>query len=115
MPYLKIQTNQTVDGARCQAIITKASQLVARQLGKPEGYMMVTLQPGAALVFAGKPDPAAFLEMKSIGLPSSKTKAVSKMLCEFVEAELKVPKDRIYIEFADAPGAMWGWNGDTFG
>ncbi|MHC5831224.1 MAG: phenylpyruvate tautomerase MIF-related protein, partial [Nostoc sp.] len=26
-----------------------------------------------------------------------------------------VPKNRIYIEFADAKGAMWGWNGKTFG
>jgi phenylpyruvate tautomerase PptA (4-oxalocrotonate tautomerase family) len=114
MPYLKIQTNQSVDGARGQAIITKASAMVARQLGKPENYMMVTIQPGTPLVFAGQADPAAFLELKSIGLPSAKTKALSKALCEFVEAELKVPKDRIYIEFANADGGMWGWNGDTF-
>ena len=30
-------------------------------------------------------------------------------------APLDVPIDRIYIDFADAVGAMWGWNGETFG
>jgi hypothetical protein len=31
-----------------------------------------------------------------------------------MEQELEIEQDRIYIEFADAPGAMWGWDGGTF-
>ena len=28
---------------------------------------------------------------------------------------LVFPQQRIYIEFTNADGAMWGWNGGTFG
>ena len=45
----------------------------------------------------------------------SKTKAMSQDFCALVESSLGVPKNRVYIEFADATGAMWGWNGGTFG
>ncbi|MFS8802740.1 phenylpyruvate tautomerase MIF-related protein, partial [Synechococcus sp. R60.2] len=32
-----------------------------------------------------------------------------------IEARLGIPKKRIYIEFSDAKGYLWGWNGTTFG
>ena len=35
-------------------------------------------------------------------------------LVKDIEDKLGVPKKRIYIEFADAKGSMWGWNGRTF-
>ena len=41
MPYLKIQTNQVVTPNQAQALINKASKLVASELGKPENYVMV--------------------------------------------------------------------------
>ncbi len=28
---------------------------------------------------------------------------------------LGIPKNRIYLEFAEAKGDLWGWNGSTFG
>jgi hypothetical protein len=28
--------------------------------------------------------------------------------------ELKLPSERVYIEFADAKDSMWGWNSSTF-
>ncbi len=52
--------------------------------------------------------------MKSVGLPKGSTTALSTALCELMKTKLGVPLDRIYIEFADAQGAMWGWNGGTF-
>jgi phenylpyruvate tautomerase PptA (4-oxalocrotonate tautomerase family) len=42
------------------------------------------------------------------------TKAISKDFCEVIHQVLQVPPNRIYIEFADAKGAMWGHNGSTF-
>jgi len=40
---------------------------------------------------------------------------MSQEFCAQLERSLGVPKNRTYIEYADAPGAMWGWNGGTFG
>ncbi|KPK54452.1 MAG: hypothetical protein AMS22_05905 [Thiotrichales bacterium SG8_50] len=114
MPYLRIQTNQSVDAASAQQLISRASALVAEQLGKPERYVMVAMAPPVPMVFAADNSPAAYLELKSIGLAERQTPALSKALCELVGEALGVSQDRIYIEFSDAPRKMWGWNGGTF-
>lgn len=114
MPYLKIQSNRELDAAQGQEFIKQASSLVAEQLGKPERYVMVALEPPVPMVFAGSDAPAVFMELKSIGLSESQTPGLSTALCELAKDTLGVDQDRIYIEFADAPRKMWGWNGATF-
>lgn len=114
MPYLKIQTNHEVTNTAKQEILRKASVLLAKNLGKPEKYMMVRFDPAQPMMFAGNTDPCAFLELKSIGLPENRTEALSKLLCQFLSDELKIPSERIYIEFTDAKDSMWGWDGGTF-
>jgi phenylpyruvate tautomerase PptA (4-oxalocrotonate tautomerase family) len=114
MPYLKIQTNAVMEQAKTGALLKKLSKTVAQHLGKPESYVMVVLEPPAPMLFAGTDAPLAYLELKSIGLPQNKTAALSKTLCELMNRELGVPPERVYIEFSNASGAMWGWNGDTF-
>lgn len=114
MPYLKIQTNRELSDDVRQEILKKASLLVSKNLGKPEKYVMVRFDPAQPMMFAGSAGPCAYLELKSIGLPESKTEMLSKLLCQFVNDELKIPSERIYIEFADAKDSMWGWNGSTF-
>lgn len=114
MPYLKIQTNTAVDHAQTEALLKKLSKTVAQHLGKPESYVMVALEPPIPMLFSGTNAPLAYLELKSIGLPQNKTAALSKTLCDLVNQELGVSQERVYIEFANASGAMWGWNGETF-
>ncbi|MDT8384754.1 MAG: phenylpyruvate tautomerase MIF-related protein [Gammaproteobacteria bacterium] len=114
MPYLKIQTNLPVDSADQQALMEKASALVATQLGKPENYVMVAIEAGQNMLFAGTTSPLAYLELKSIGLPASATGDLSNQLCSLLAQQLGIEKNRIYIEFADAAPQMWGWDGSTF-
>ncbi|MCG6936324.1 MAG: hypothetical protein LJE73_10565 [Proteobacteria bacterium] len=114
MPYLKIQTSQTLTPEASQSLLSSASHLVASELGKPEKYVMVALEMSAPMLFAGNDAPAAYLELKSIGLPESRTPELSEALCNLLEQHLGINRARIYIEFADAPRAMWGWNGATF-
>lgn len=114
MPLLRIQTNQTL-GAELQRELPRlASQRIAALLGKPERYVMVSLEHNPAMLFAGSDAPLAFLELKSIGLPTARTGELSKGLCELLEQRLGIAPDRIYIEFANASGSMWGWDGGTF-
>jgi phenylpyruvate tautomerase PptA (4-oxalocrotonate tautomerase family) len=94
--------------------IQKASSLVAQKLGKPERYVMVAVDPPVPMLFAGTDEPAVFMELKSIGLSESQTPELSSALCQLAHDTLGVDQDRIYIEFADAPRKMWGWNGATF-
>ncbi len=114
MPYLKIQTNTAIDEANAASLLAEASKLVSTELGKPENYVMVALEPPQPMLFAGSDAPLAYLELKSIGLPENKTTALSAALCGLIETRLGIPAARIYIEFADAPRAMWGWDSGTF-
>lgn len=114
MPLLKIQTNQPVDEMEITGLMKKASTLVATELGKPESYVMIAFEPPQPMLFAGSDEPLAYLELKSIGLQEEQTKNLSVNLCQFVGDELKIPAERIYIEFSNAPRKMWGWNGGTF-
>lgn len=114
MPYLKIQTNREIAQDAKLEILKKASVLVSKNLGKPEKYVMVRMDPFEPMMFAGSNAPCAYLELKSIGLPESKTGALSKMLCQLMLDELKIPSGRVYIEFADAKDSMWGWDSGTF-
>ncbi len=114
MPYLIIRTNQPVPEQAGKQLLTKATGLVAEQLGKSEQYVMVSLEPVAAMLFAGSNAPLAYIELKSIALPEQKVPALSETLCSLLEQEIHVPKERIYIEFTNAARHMWGWNGTTF-
>ena len=114
MPLLKIQTNQLIEADRQKTLINRASQELAGILGKPERYVMVSIEHNPAMLFGGSDAPLAYLELKSIGLPESKTADFSRALANLLNDELALPADRIYIEFSDAPRAMWGWNGGTF-
>jgi phenylpyruvate tautomerase PptA (4-oxalocrotonate tautomerase family) len=114
MPYLSIQSNKVFSEDEQTQLIKSASSLISTLLGKPETYVMVAITPPVPMLFAGKEDLAAYLELKSIGLPEEKTQAFSKELCALIETQTGIDKARIYIEFSNAPRAMWGWNGATF-
>ena len=114
MPFLRIQTNHPLTEADARLLASTSSAMVAEQLGKPERYVMTSVETNPAMQFAGNDAPLAYLELKSIGLPESITADVSKALCELVSSATGIDPDRIYIEFADAPRKMWGWNGGTF-
>lgn len=114
MPYLAIQTNQDLSPEKHQQLLTLASKTVAEILGKPESYVMVAVPPAIPMLFAGSDAPLAYLELKSIGLPEEQTTRLSHALCDMINAQLNIPAERVYIEFANAQRSMWGWNGGTF-
>lgn len=114
MPFVKIQSNVELDEAKRETLLKSLSSLTASELGKPESYVMVAIEPTIPMLFAGSSDPTCYLELKSIGLPETKTADLSNTLSTEIEKQLGVSKDRVYIEFADAARNMWGWNGGTF-
>lgn len=114
MPLLSIETNQSTQGETLKTLLKFASAVVANALGKPENYVMVRFSHNENMLFAGSTQALASLQLKSIGLPESATTELSTVLCELVEAQLKVPKNRIYIEFVDVSRKMWGYDSHTF-
>jgi phenylpyruvate tautomerase PptA (4-oxalocrotonate tautomerase family) len=116
MPLIQVFTSAgaPADGAR--ELLADLSKLAAARFGKPERWVMTCLVPGLPMTFAGDRAPAAFVAVKNIGsMTGEDTEALSAAICERLSRALGVASDRIYIDFADAVGAMWGWNGETFG
>ena len=114
MPYLKIETNERLDEATAQELLKKATAFAARLLGKPEKWIMVTIYQGKPMIFDANTQPAAFVELKSIGLTQDTCAELSRALCDFLKRELGIEPERVYIEFWDINGKMFGWNGTTF-
>lgn len=114
MPYLKIQTNLPVTPAAQKTVALAASSLISEELGKPQEYVMIAVQPSTVMLFAGTDDPVAFLELKAIGIPGRQTKRLSSELCRLINDHLGVSPDRIYVKFIDVQRGMWGWKGDVF-
>jgi phenylpyruvate tautomerase PptA (4-oxalocrotonate tautomerase family) len=114
MPTLRILTNAQVATDDRVGLLTQCSRSVAKLLGKPESYVMVILEDGRDLMFAGTTEPAAYLELKSLGLPEDRTADYSRVLCDLLAERLAIPAGRVYIEFAAPPRHLFGWNGGTF-
>ena len=115
MPLVRLTSSAQRSPAASQALLRSLSRLVADRLGKPEDYVMTCFVP-ASMTFAGTDEPCAFLELKSIGRFSpQQTRDLSKVLCPLVGEALGLPPSRVYIEFQDAKGDLWGHDSDTFG
>ena len=114
MPYFSIETNQTIDQVSNRNLTKKTSAFIVELLSKPESYVMIAIKPATPLIFAGSVEPAAFVRLKSIGLPKGRCAEFSEKICGFVEQELEVPPNRVFIDFKDLERDMFGWNGKTF-
>jgi phenylpyruvate tautomerase len=115
MPLIKVQTSvSTIDRASVEAMLKELSAKLATHLGKPESYVMTAFESNVPMTFAGTTEPVCYVEIKSIGKMGDRTKTMSQDFCQHISDRLDIPKNRIYIEFADAQGSMWGWNGSTF-
>jgi phenylpyruvate tautomerase PptA (4-oxalocrotonate tautomerase family) len=116
MPLMRIQTNQEISTSeQRRELLGAASETTAELLAKPEGYVMVSLETGHDLLFAGNDEPAALVELASLGLPQDRTGELSGAICNFLQERMGIPKGRVYIHFQDVARHMWGTNGTTFG
>lgn len=117
MPLIKLQTSvSAVEKAEIESLLKTLSASLAKHTGKPESYVMTAFELNVPMTFGGTTDPVCYIEVKSVGtMSAAQTKAMSQDFCQTVGDAIAVPPNRIYIEFADAKGFMWGWNGSTFG
>lgn len=117
MPLIKVQTSiAPPEPGVAEGLLKDLSARLAKHLGKPESYVMTILEPGVVMTFGGTTDPVCYVEIKSVGtMTANQTRSMSQEFCEQLSQTLAVPHNRIYIEFADAKGSMWGWNKSTFG
>lgn len=114
MPLLNIHTNMSLKSEAKDELLNQASKMLSEILEKHELYIMVNIQSGKHMQFAGTTDLCACVEFKSIELDEDKTSEYSDAICKMLHAKLGIEPKRIYIEFVNAKRHMWGWNRGTF-
>jgi phenylpyruvate tautomerase len=116
MPFINVFTSVAPLAAeRRTALLRSLSETLARELGKPESYVMTCLTPQASMTFGGSDAPACYAEVKNIGaFTPDRTARLSGVLCALLASELGVAKNRIYIEFSSPEPHSFGFNGETF-
>lgn len=112
----------------------KLTDVLAQALSKPASYVVVQINAGANLCFGMKPyfinciltifvfnlggdgkTPAANCRLSSIGgINAQKNKKSSEKIMGYIEKEIGIPSDRMYIEFVDLSPENIGWSGSTF-
>jgi phenylpyruvate tautomerase len=115
MPLLKLETTVVLTEDKRQALLVSLSKILAETTGKPEDYVMITVKQ-AAMLMAGKPGDAAFMDVRGIGgLSGDVNRRLSQKLCRLLNESLEVPQNRIYLNFTELEAGNWGWQGNTFG
>jgi phenylpyruvate tautomerase len=115
MPYLSIQTNVGLEEEAQKRLLTEASKVVATTLNKPEKYVMVAWTPAPKMTFDSDPNGAAFLELRSIGIPEASRQKLPGALAKCMSDNLGIDADRVYLVMMDIPGKYWAQSDQTFG
>ena len=115
MPLIQLHTSVPVPEERRADLLASLSKLVAECIGKPEQYVMATVDTPSMLM-SGKSGPAALAEVRSIGgLNGKVNRLISSRLAKLLQEALGISPERVYLNFMDVAAADWGWRGETFG
>ncbi|XP_066379120.1 uncharacterized protein [Miscanthus floridulus] len=94
MPTLNLSTNVPVDAVVAADILKDCSKAVARIIGKPESYVMVSINGSVPMSFAASEEPAAYGELVSIGgIGPGVNGKLSAAVAEVLETKLSVSRD----------------------
>lgn len=115
MPLVQLKTNVALEPDRARSLARKLGATAARTLGKPEAYVMAAVEAGQAMAFGGKSDPAALVQVLSLGLDAGACGGLVRDVSALVLAELSIPSERVFVACHGHDPAMFGWKGQTFG
>ncbi|KAJ1798906.1 hypothetical protein LPJ59_002189 [Coemansia sp. RSA 2399] len=113
MPLCQIITN--IRPMNSKALSIKVSSTVAELLSKPLSYVMAMVTYNSSLTFGGTDEPAAYVQIGSIGSVGGNSNInIVTGITNLVAAELDVEASRIYVAIQDIDGAEFALNGSTF-
>ncbi|XP_053850118.1 macrophage migration inhibitory factor-like [Vidua macroura] len=114
MPKFIVNTNISKDKVP-ESFAGELTQQLSKALGKPAQYLAIQISPDQVMSFGGSTDPCAMCFLYSIGkIGEQENKVYSKLLCDLMSKQLKIPSDRIYVSFFDISPGNVGWNNTTF-
>ena len=115
MPIVEIKLTKALPDNEQAELMKGLSKITADVIGKPELYVMLTLE-FCPMMMGGEPGNAAWVEIHSIG---GLNKTVSNQLAKEITAAIgeatKIPGNRIYIALNEISAAGLALTGKTFG
>ncbi|MGC4064397.1 MAG: phenylpyruvate tautomerase MIF-related protein [Polyangiaceae bacterium] len=116
MPLVRIVTSAPSAAEKtAEETLLKLSKLASTLFGKPERWVLTCLDAPAKMTFAGTTEPCCYVEIKNIGAMTPElTEQLSQEVCQVLTRDFGVASSRIYVEFTEAKGHLWGWDGSTF-
>ena len=116
MPFVRLQTNESLAIDVKKKICAELSRTIAESIKKPERYVMAVIDDDAFMLHGGEGGPAAFIEVHSIGgLSPEVNQTLSERLCKVTAKLTTVAPARIFLNFVDVAATDWGHDGKTFG
>lgn len=116
MPVLNVTTSASVLApTRADEFVHTLSRVLAKELNKPESYLMILVNYANHMAFGGSNAPACYAELKNIGeFTPEATVHLSQLLCTQLSEGLGVAKNRIFIEFSNPAPHLFGFDSETF-
>ncbi|XP_030141942.4 macrophage migration inhibitory factor [Taeniopygia guttata] len=114
MPKFTTNTNISKDKL-LESFAGELTQQLSKALGKPAQVIALQISPDQVMSFGGSTDPCAMCFLYSVGkIGEQENKVWSKLLCDLMSKQLKIPFDRTCISFFDISPGNVGWNNTTF-
>ena len=115
MPLLMLKTSAQVPPGEKDSLVAALSLMLAEATGKPQKYVMVTVEEVAGSM-AGKPGLMAFADVRGIGgLTREVNMKIASSLCRILHEKLDLSPAAVYVNFWDVEASAWGWQGELFG
>lgn len=114
MPYINAAVSVPLSPEKEEALKAGLGEAITLIPGKTEKWLMVGLEGGRRLYFAGDgTKPAAFVEVMILGRSDKQSYTrVTAAICDLLGRELGIPADRVYVKYDESE--HWGWNGGNF-
>lgn len=113
MPFIDCKITKKLTDEQKEKLKSKLGESVAI-IGKIESYLMVGINDGYSLYFAGKKvNNGAYIEVSLYG--SASKNSYNKMtanICSLLEKEFNLSPAEVYVTYH--PVQDWGWDGQNF-
>ena len=111
MPFIDVKLSKKITDEEKEGLKSDLGQAVSI-LNKPESYLMVGIQDGYDLYFAGnKLENGAFVSVSLFGAVRSAS-IMTKRICEILDKRFSIKGTDVYVTYAGY--SDWGWNGSNF-
>lgn len=114
MPYINAKVSVKLTEEKTTEFKVALGKAIEAITGKTETYLMVCIEDGQKLWFAGdNTKPQAFIDVRILG--HAKAEDYSRMtsvLCDICDDLLGISPDSVYVTYSEFE--YWGWNGRNF-